>query len=133
MRIPMVALAAAIAACSADDRSSVVVDTVGGEVDAADVQGSFVIGLAEWKVDVPMDTVPAGRYTFRVENTGKEKHGLEVEGNGRDWETGELAPGRSSELTLDLTPGVYELSCPVESHGKEHDEQGMKRKLVVRP
>ena len=132
-RFVFVALAAVLAACSADDRSSVVVDTVGGEVEAVEGQGSFIVTLAEGKVDSPLDTLSAGRYTMRVENAGKEKHGLEVEGNGRDWETGELAPGSSSELTLDLTPGVYELSCPVESHGKEHDEQGMKRKLVVRP
>lgn len=133
MKIRMVALAAVIAACSAGDRSSVVVDTVGGEVDAVEGQGSLIVTLTEGKLDSPVDTLSAGRYTFRVENTGKEKHGLEVEGNGRDWETGDLAPGSSSEITVDLTPGVYELSCPVESHGREHDELGMKRKLVVRP
>lgn len=133
MRKSIVVFAALLAACGSDRRDSMQ-DSAGGEVAAGgDVQGSFIIGLAEWKVDIPMDTVPAGRYTFRVENTGKEKHGLEVEGNGRDWETGDLAPGSSSEITLDLTPGVYELSCPVEAHDKEHDEQGMKRKLVVRP
>lgn len=133
MRKLMVVFAAVIAACSADDRSSVVVDTVGGEVEAVEGQGSLIVTLAEGRLDSPVDTLVAGRYTFRVENTGKEKHGLEVEGNGRDWETGDLAPGSSSEITVDLTPGVYELSCPVESHGKEHDELGMKRKLVVRP
>lgn len=133
MKIRMVALAAVIAACSAGDRSSVVVDTVGGEVDAVEGQGSLIVTLTEGKLDSPVDTLSAGRYTLRVENTGREKHGLEVEGNGRDWETGDLAPGSSSEITVDLTPGVYELSCPVESHGREHDELGMKRTLVVRP
>jgi uncharacterized cupredoxin-like copper-binding protein len=79
-----------------------------------------------------MDTLPAGRYTFRVENSGTEKHGLEIEGNGREWETGDLAPGNASELIVDLQPGTYELYCPRESHDREHEDQGMKRTLVVR-
>ena len=131
MRKLTVVFAALLAACGSNGRDSVQ-DSAGGEVDTREV-GSLIVTLTEGRLDSPVDTLAAGRYTFRVENTGKEKHGLEVEGNGRDWETGDLAPGSSSEITVDLTPGVYELSCPVESHGKEHDELGMKRKLVVRP
>ena len=124
------ALAMMVAACGdSDDR---VVDSASGEVDSAAVQGSFVVGLSEWKVDAPMDTLPAGMYTFRVENSGTEKHALEIEGNGGEWETGDLDPGSASELTVKLEPGTYELYCPRESHDKEHEDQGMKRKLVVR-
>jgi uncharacterized cupredoxin-like copper-binding protein len=96
------------------------------------VLGSFVIDLTEWKVDNPMDTLPAGRYSFRVQNSGTEKHGLEIEGNGREWDTGDLEPGSASELIVDLEPGTYELYCPRESHDKEHEDRGMKRTLVVR-
>jgi uncharacterized cupredoxin-like copper-binding protein len=130
MRMTIVALAMLVAACAGSDKTTV--DSAGGEVDGAAVQGTFIIGLAEWKVDSPMDTLPAGRYTFRVENSGTEKHALEIEGNGREWETGDLEPGNASELTVDLEPGTYELYCPRETHDREHEEQGMKRKLVVR-
>ncbi len=129
MRYGIVALAMLLAACEGQERK--VVDSAGGDVDAS-VRGAFVIGLAEWKVESPMDTLPAGRYTFRVENSGTEKHGLEIEGNGREWETGDLDPGNASELTVDLEPGTYELYCPRESHDREHEDQGMKRLLVVR-
>ena len=131
MRYGIVALAMMLAACGNDDEVRVA-DSAGGEVDSAAVQGSFILGLSEWKVDVPMDTLPAGTYTFRVENSGTEKHALEIEGNGREWETGDLEPGSASELTVNLVPGTYELYCPRESHDKEHEDQGMKRKLVVR-
>lgn len=133
MRQLTLVFATLIAACSSDGRERLQ-DSAAGDVAAAgDVQGSFIIGLTEWKVDSPVDTLPAGRYTFRVENSGKETHGLEVEGNGAEWKTGDLAPGGASEITVDLVPGAYELYCPVESHDKAHDDLGMKRKLVVRP
>jgi uncharacterized cupredoxin-like copper-binding protein len=130
MKYGIVALACFLASCGADVKR--VTDSASGEVATPGVEGAFVISLAEGKIDSPMDTLPAGRYTFRVENTGAEKHGLEIEGNGREWETGDLEPGGASELIVDLEPGTYELYCPAESHGKEHDDQGMKRTLVVR-
>ena len=131
MKFVTVALALLAAACSSRDAR--VADSAAGEVNDTAVQGAFVISLAEWKVESPMDTLPAGRYTFRVENTGTEKHGFEIEGNGREWETGDLEPGTASEITVNLEPGTYEVYCPVESHGKDHDDRGMKRKLVVKP
>ena len=131
MKYIIVAFALMLTACGRTDER--VTDSAAGEVDTAAVRGSFVITLAEWKVDSPMDTLPAGRYTFRVENNGTEKHGLEIEGNGREWKTGDLDVGSASELTVDLEPGTYELYCPREAHDKEHEDQGMKRKLVVRP
>ena len=130
MKYRIVAFALTLTACGGIDER--VTDSAAGEVDPASVRGSLVIALAEWKVDSPMDTLPAGRYTFRVENNGTEKHGLEIEGNGREWETGDLDAGSASELTVDLEPGTYELYCPRETHDKEHEDQGMKRKLVVR-
>jgi len=130
MRLTTVALAMILAACSGGNGT--IVDSAAGEVAGADVQGAFVIGLDEWMVDSPIDTLPAGRYAFRVENSGTETHGLEIAGNGRDWKTGDLEPGSASELVVDLTPGTYELYCPEESRGQDHQNQGMKRKLVVR-
>jgi uncharacterized cupredoxin-like copper-binding protein len=125
-------LAATLSGCGGDLNHRAELDSAAGEVERS-IQGSFVIGLAEWKVDSPVDTLPAGRYTFRVENAGSMAHALEIEGNGKEWETGDLRAGAASELTVDLEPGTYELYCPVESRGAEHDERGMRRRLVVRP
>ena len=107
-------------------------DSAAGEVDSS-VRGAFVVGLSEWKVDIPMDTLPAGRHTFRVENTGTRAHALEIEGGGNEWETGDIAPGGKSELTVDLEPGTYELYCPIENQSADHEARGMKRMLVIRP
>lgn len=132
MRLVTVALAALVAGCSASEKEVVTTDSAGGEV-ASEVQGAFVINLSEWKVDSPMDTLPAGKYTFRVENSGTMPHALEIEGNGKEYETGDVKPGTASELTVDLAPGTYELYCPVEAKGMEHDKRGMTRTLVVKP
>lgn len=121
----------ALAACGGTDRGATS-DSAAGDVTKSAAVGEFVVGLNEWTVDLPMDTLPAGRYTFRVENTGRVKHALEFEGNGREWKTDELEPGAKTDLTLDLEPGTYEVYCPVESGDAEHDERGMKRMLVVR-
>ena len=44
-----------------------------------------------------------------------------------------IAPGQEFVYELsNLVPGTYELYCPRESHDKEHEDQGMKRTLVVR-
>jgi plastocyanin len=133
-KLMLVFAALAVAACGDDDDMDTrVPDSAGGDVAAAsDVRGTFIIGLSEWKVDSPMDTLPAGKYTFRIENSGTTEHGLEIEGNGKEWETGDLKPGTASELTVELTPGTYELYCPVEKGSVEHDDKGMKRTLVVR-
>ena len=128
MRIAILVFAVLAAAC--DTRAPAVQDSAAGDV--AEVQGSFILGLNEWKVDAPIDTLPAGKYTFRVENNGKHVHALEIEGNGREYETGELKPGAASELTVELTPGTYELYCPVSADDVKHEARGMKRKLVVR-
>lgn len=132
MRKLTVVLAALLAACGTEGERGTRLDSAPGEVAAAGVLGSFVVTLNEWKIELPMDSLPAGRYTFRVENAGSTEHALEIEGNGDEWETGDLKPGTSSELTVDLKPGTYEVYCPVEKGDDEHEERGMKRTLVVR-
>ena len=130
MKIVTIALLAGIAAgCGRDSNDHS--DSAGGEV-GSPVEGAMIIGLSEWKIESPMDTLPAGRYTFRVENTGSRQHALDIEGNGKEWETGDIRPGGASELTVELEPGTYELYCPVEEKDVEHDDRGMKRKIVVK-
>jgi uncharacterized cupredoxin-like copper-binding protein len=52
-----------------------------------------------------------------VSNTGAETHGFEVEGQGIEEELeGELQPGDSGTLEVDLEPGTYTIYCPVNGH-----------------
>ncbi len=46
----------------------------------------------------------------------RPSHALEVEGNGVEEETDTIGPGESTELTVDLEEGEYEIYCPVGNH-----------------
>jgi uncharacterized cupredoxin-like copper-binding protein len=85
------------------------------------------VKLSEYKIDMPA-TVPAGSTTFKVTNTGKESHNFEIEGNGIEKRVGQLNPGESKTLLVELKAGKYEVYCPVPGH-KSH---GMSLDLTVR-
>jgi plastocyanin len=74
-------------------------------------------------VEVP----EAGVIEFEVENAGQAPHALEVEGNGVEEETKELAPGERDSLKVELEPGTYTTYCPI----GDHRERGMEGKVVV--
>lgn len=87
--------------------------------------------LAEWSVTLSQDSVPAGVVAFNVQNAGSETHRFEIEGNGEEWETDDLAPGDNVTMSVSLSPGTYRVYCPVESDGMSHADRGMSRTLRV--
>jgi uncharacterized cupredoxin-like copper-binding protein len=89
--------------------------------------GTIEVKLSEYKIDMPK-TVPAGSTTFKVTNTGQELHNFEIEGNGIEKRVGELNPGETKTVLVELKPGKYEVYCPVPGH-KSH---GMSLDLTVR-
>ena len=62
--------------------------------------------------------------TFDVVNEGQAPHALEIEGVG---ESSTLAAGEREPLVVTLTPGAYDLYCPV----GDHVERGMKLQIEV--
>ncbi len=87
------------------------------------------VTLVEYRIEMP-ESIPAGRTTLQITNSGKRKHSLEVEGNGVEKELEkELQPGQNATLDIDLQPGTYRVYCPVGDHAKKH---GMSRQLTVR-
>src|SRR2546425_13209589 len=55
-----------------------------------------------------------GTYTFDVKNNGKITHSLEVKGNGVEQTAGDIQPGGSTTLTVNLSKkGSYEVYCPI--------------------
>jgi uncharacterized cupredoxin-like copper-binding protein len=104
----------------------------GGEGDANEADapaGSAVeIVLGDFTVEPSSLALDPGSYTFRVVNEGGQTHALEIEGAVGEVETGDLAPGESAELSVDLSePGEYEVYCPVDGHR----EQGMEGTITV--
>jgi plastocyanin len=97
--------------------------------------GGFQVSLGEWAIGLEARAVRPGPITIVVANRGKLEHGLELErirgedeNSEDDYETDDLAPGRTGRITLDLRPGVYWLECSVSNH----DDRGMTIRLEVR-
>src|SRR5690606_41015740 len=88
--------------------------------------------LDEWSVELSHDTVPAGVVAFEIRNAGTVVHQFEVEGNGEEWATGDLAPGGDVTMSVSLAPGEYRVYCPIEAGGTSHAERGMVATLHVR-
>jgi len=85
--------------------------------------------LSEWNVELSHDTIPWGRVTFTITNAGSIPHAFEVEARGMERETALIQPGATATLTVTLTPGRYEVYCPV--GGDSHKKMGMETHLQV--
>ena len=71
----------------------------------------------------------SGEVTFNMTNDGQMTHSLEIEDvTGQDQELeGDVSPGQSGTLTVNLPPGKYEFYCPVANH----KEMGMEGEITV--
>jgi len=85
------------------------------------------VDLAEFTITFDTSTFKAGPVQFKVTNTGKLPHALEIKGQGLDEKTAILAPGQSAALNVKLTPGTYEVWCPVDAH----KDRGMDTTITV--
>jgi uncharacterized cupredoxin-like copper-binding protein len=74
-------------------------------------------------------TVPAGEITFVLTNAGRYTHDFRIEGEGVDEKSPRVAAGRTGEWTITLTPGEYNISCPISNHA----DRGMTGTLLVTP
>jgi uncharacterized cupredoxin-like copper-binding protein len=94
---------------------------------------SVGVALAEYSISPDTHRISAGKITFSVDNTGKQKHefvvlrtdthaGLlpkekgEASEEGSIGEIGDLEPGQSKTITFDLAPGHYAFICNLPGH-----------------
>ena len=131
------AIAVPVAGCGGgDDDNSTSADT-GGATPATTTGGAgggagqtVDMTAADFKFDPSDPSVKSGNVTFNLKNQGQQPHSLEIEDvNGQDQEIeGDVAPGQSGTLTVNLPPGKYEFYCPVENH----KEMGMEGDITVK-
>lgn len=121
-RIAFLVLASlALAACGGDMEPE---QAASGGGDGAAVE----IVLTDFALEPASLSLDPGSYTVTVLNEGDTVHALKVDGPGGESDTGQIQPGESAELALDLSePGEYELTCPV----GDHRDRGMEGTLTV--
>lgn len=100
---------------------------VSPEVDGPMAEGEVEVVLVDYEISMP-STLPAGPTTFRVRNDGNSEHSFEVEGQGVEAALDNpLQPAGTATLEVDLSPGSYEVYCPV----ADHADRGMRMTLEV--
>jgi uncharacterized cupredoxin-like copper-binding protein len=116
------AFAVPIAGCGGGDDDDTSADT--GEATQASTTGGGGAGgtvdmsAVDFRFDPSDPTVKSGEVTFNLTNDGQAPHSLEIEDvNGEDQEIeGDVSPGQSGTLKVNLPPGKYEFYCPVDGH-----------------
>ena len=115
----------AVASCGGDDEGSAATTKSPAKSAATGGEGAgTVIEVDEKDFTIELSTMELtpGTYTFVATNNGQTTHALEIEGQGVEEETEDIAPGDTAELTVTLEAGEYELYCPVGNH----KDMGMK-------
>jgi uncharacterized cupredoxin-like copper-binding protein len=104
--------------------------TTGTAAAATGPGGTVALAAADYKFNPSDPTVKSGEVTFNLKNDGQTAHSLEIEDvNGQDQELeGDVSPGQSGTLRVNLPPGKYEFYCPVSNH----KELGMEGEITVK-
>jgi len=134
------AAAVPIAGCggsSSDDNSTSADTSGGGATEASTTTGGGAGGgqavdltAVDYKFNPSDPTVKSGDVTFNLKNDGQQPHSLEIEDvNGQDQELeGDVSPGQSGTLSVNLPAGKYEFYCPVPGH----KQLGMEGEITVK-
>jgi len=120
----------AVASCGDDDEGSAATTQSPATSAATGGDGAgTVIDVDEKDFTIELSTMELtpGAYTFVATNSGQTTHALEIDGQGVEEETENIAPGDTAELTVTLEAGEYELYCPVGNH----KDMGMKLDITV--
>ena len=104
---------------------------LGGTVGDAPVAAEVDVVLREWEIELSVDSVPAGAITFNIRNEGNEPHAFRIFRGAEEWEVEPYPVGDGSSMSVVLTPGTYEVHCPIGSPETGHAQRGMLTRLRV--
>lgn len=126
----MASAVAVVTACgsSTSGGSSGGVTTGANPPPAGETGNVVTVAEKEFSIQLSETSVPAGTYTFRVQNQGTSPHDLSIKGPGMDREASPVINGgETTDLTVTLHPGTYQVWCSVDNHRV----QGMDTTLTV--
>lgn len=112
------ALAATLAACGGGASGGGAPAAGSGSPGSGASAGKTVtVTETEFHLAMSTTTLSPGRYTFVAHNAGSITHALEISGPGvADTSTGLVTPGQTKSVTVTLSPGGYDVFCPVANH-----------------
>ncbi len=98
-----------------------------GEPDAVAVEGPLRLTISEYRVSPQVVRVPAGQVELVVRNAGTMVHRLQIRTADRTRALASsppLRPGETARLAVELPPGDYVSTCPLDRHDTlgEHGE-----------
>jgi plastocyanin len=103
----------------------------GGDEDAGDGGDgggqTIDVSATDFKFDPAELSADAGEVTIVLTNDGESPHAIEIEGGGVEESSDTINAGDSTELTVSLEEGMYEIYCPV----GDHKDRGMVGTLTV--
>jgi uncharacterized cupredoxin-like copper-binding protein len=86
------------------------------------------VTMTEYKFEMPT-TAKAGKTTFVIKNAGKRVHNFQIKGEGISEKLPvNPKPQQTQTLQVELKPGTYAITCPVDFH----TQKGMKTTLTVK-
>jgi plastocyanin len=124
-----VAAIGAIVGCGGDDDDdeAAAPEATAPEEEAAGGGGATEVGMTEYAFD-PKDVTAAQGDTITATNNGEIPHNFTIEDNGKELATtGDVDPGSSGEVAVDVDPGDYQVICTIPGHA----EQGMEGTITV--
>jgi len=102
---------------------------VADEAEDISTEETVEVALTEWAINMPAE-LEAGTAIFEVINDGTVPHTFQISGSNLDTAlAAPIGPGETSILTVDLTPGIYVVFCPLGDGA--HREIGMQLEVTV--
>jgi plastocyanin len=102
----------------------------GGENQAAETGAAaqtLAVTATDFRFDPAELRADGGEVAVALTNDGGAPHALAIRGHGVDESSDVIDGGDSTEFTVSLEDGTYEIYCPV----GDHEEQGMVGTLTV--
>ncbi|CAN5241201.1 hypothetical protein BH20ACT16_BH20ACT16_16130 [soil metagenome] len=104
-----------LAACSEDDITS------------GDADDQVSVSLRDFDISPERIKVTAGEVKFEVTNDGDRVHEFAIRTPSGIERTGEIEPGESDSLTVDLPEGTYRVFDPL----RDYQDRGMTARVIA--